>query len=579
MANEFGVNLNIGNNQWQVVWEWMRRMQKAGYWLRASSNGTTKVVSDDPTAHAILLPTNTANTGAVASITAVDAHPYGYLMTLTGLTGLVSPTVQGGNSEGCFLTISGAATGASNGTHQCYEVLSATSAKVLVRTGTPVAGDANNGAISWQEKDPIGSQTYTLGGAAWWVCFEGMQTYQIRFTAATTGTFLRGESLTQATSGATGECVGIVWDAITSQGWMIVQPRTGAWDASHVVTGVTSGATFTPTALHVFRRQFVYTKSGASTYIGSGWYGIWRDSSSAQVAEMWTTKAAHAACTATVPPGGSTTSGNRFRNVTATGYSQYVTRCRNNSTEDGSTALVHGDGILCETGGTGTSSNGRANIAVANIMPRANRSADGTAWVIHGNTGANSMALQGWFRIDAGDDGEPELLVSFAHASAASSWISRWATDQGSYGNGNYALSQTAFTSSNNLYCWFRACTCAEGVAGAVGNAPQNTANYTALSCTMILNDLRGVTMARAWGSTFRAYSHPAVISPGFKEPLGIGDGFFGRLRWCYAIQQGAMYQTFEGRKYVCVVPYNSVSNYPGIMIGPWDQTSDPLLS
>lgn len=581
MANEFGANLNVTTDQWAAIWQWMRRMQKAGYWLRASSNGTTKVVSDDPTAHAVLLPSNTANVGAAASITAVEVHPYGYLMTLMGLTGLVAPTVTGGNSEGCFLTISGAATGANNGTFQTYEIVSATSAKVLVRSGTPVAGDANNGAISWQEKDPVGSQTYTFGGAMWWVCFEGMETYQICFSSEPAGTFVSGEILTQATSGATGEFLGRVWDPLTSKGWMIVMPRMGAWNATNVITGGTSGATATPTAVHKFRRQFVYTKGSASNnWLGSGWYGIYRDSSANQLAELWSTKAAHAACTATVAPGASTTAGNRFRNSTAT-WGCYVTRCRNNLTENGVTALVHANGIICDTLGGASSSNGRAQVSVANIMPGATRSADGTAWVIHGYTLAafgGALAMHGWFRIDGGEEGEPEVLVNFAHAIPASNWASRYENENGNI-SATYAISYDTFRNSISLQCWYKAYACAEGVGGQVDNIPLVSASYGALTGNQIFNDVRGMWCSRNWGSTFRSYSHPAATAPAYKEPYGIHRGFWGRLRWMYAIQQGVSYQTFESRKYICVYPYSAINNYFGMMIGPWDQSSDPLQS
>jgi hypothetical protein len=587
MAHEFLVNYGPTANQWAVMYQLFRRMQKAGFWLRASSNGTTKVVSDDPSAHTVLLPVNTANVGTAASITAVEVHPYGYLMTLTGLTGLVSPTVTGGNSEGCFITVSGAATAASNGTWQTYEVLSATSAKVLVRTGTPVAGDANNGAISWQEKDPSPAlvsswAAYTFGGAMWWACFEGMQTIQLKFTAAVTGEFLRGETVTQATSNATGECVGVVWDPLTNVGWMVLMPRTGLFDATHVVTGSSSGATFTPTVMHTYRRQYVFSKGATSNNTsGSAWYYIFRDTAALQVAESYTTKAANANCTATVAPGGSTSAGNR-QVSSATGGSSafYVLQCANNTTYDGATALVHADGIYFNTAGTFSSANGRAQAGVANLMPRSGRSADGTWWLFHGNTAgavAGGGVLMASLRVDAGEEGEVDLTCHFAHSvNTSTSQVTRIYTSNGQAANWTFRPEDIS-TSGNGWVQWWRTYNVADGsqtIPAATYSSPAMSYSSAGGMAALAAN-----IMARNWGGTKRLYSHPAVVPPGFKEPVGFGYGLGGRFRWLYAVQQGAYYQTFEGRKYVCVQAYNSAVNYPGVIIGPWDQTSDPMQS
>lgn len=80
-------------------------------------------------------------TGAVASITTKS----GSLMTLTGLTGMTA------NHVGRNITITGAASGANNGTFPIAVYLSATSVQITNAAG--VANDANNGAISWTVSD------------------------------------------------------------------------------------------------------------------------------------------------------------------------------------------------------------------------------------------------------------------------------------------------------------------------------------------------------------------------------------------------------------------------------------------
>lgn len=67
-------------------------------------------------------------------------------MNIKGLTGMTAASV------GNFLTITGAATGANNGTFLISNYVSAT--VVDIQNASGVGGDANNGAISWTEREP-----------------------------------------------------------------------------------------------------------------------------------------------------------------------------------------------------------------------------------------------------------------------------------------------------------------------------------------------------------------------------------------------------------------------------------------
>lgn len=89
----------------------------------------------------------TGQTGAAASI--VAGAPAGEAR-LTGLTGMTA------ESKGKFLTISGAATGANNGTFLISNFISATSVDIV--NGAAVAPDGNNGAITWTEREPYSLQ-------------------------------------------------------------------------------------------------------------------------------------------------------------------------------------------------------------------------------------------------------------------------------------------------------------------------------------------------------------------------------------------------------------------------------------
>jgi hypothetical protein len=81
----------------------------------------------------------TGQTGSAASITV------GATVVVSGLTGMTAA------SEGDFLTITGAATPANNGTFLITNYLSATS--VEISNGSAVT-DGNNGSIGWTERQP-----------------------------------------------------------------------------------------------------------------------------------------------------------------------------------------------------------------------------------------------------------------------------------------------------------------------------------------------------------------------------------------------------------------------------------------
>src|SRR5665811_650890 len=79
-----------------------------------------------------------------------------------------------------------------------------------------------------------------------WIVLRGPSTLKMPLNANPTGTLIRGEAISQASSGATGELMGYVWDTGTVTGWAVIAPRTGTFDMVNTVTGGTSSATFVP---------------------------------------------------------------------------------------------------------------------------------------------------------------------------------------------------------------------------------------------------------------------------------------------------------------------------------------------
>lgn len=206
--------------------------------------------------------------------------------------------------------------------------------------------------------------------AAWW-CAEGPSTVKLGIGAASSGTFIRGEIVTQATSGATGEIIGYVLNAAGNSGWVVIVPQTGTFDGTHTITGGTSNATVTATSYNLFRRQIVVAKN---TTVTAGWifYEALTDTEIAASSNtaLFSDLAANAAnCSATVAPGNSASGSNRFPSYGVTLLGQ---------AESTGNAFF---GI--------TSSFGHAQIAAANATPATSVSADGSSFVTIWST-ANS---------------------------------------------------------------------------------------------------------------------------------------------------------------------------------------------
>lgn len=205
-------------------------------------------------------------TGTTARITAIN----GNLVTVTGLTNMTF------GSTSNILVISGAASAANNGSFTITKFLDSNT--VLIANSAGVIPDANNGSIGWQER---------LGVAV-----------------------VRGENVTQTTTGAQGEIVGVNFDFLTGNGYLIVFPRNNGsgggpfgWDGTNIITGATSGAIWTPTAIPTeFIREIVIWAGSANTQTMTGYMQFINNST--ENSSRFSVLAATAGATATIAPGG-----------------------------------------------------------------------------------------------------------------------------------------------------------------------------------------------------------------------------------------------------------------------------------
>jgi len=315
-TNSFKAVTGAYTVSWTVPNDWAQNTVNAvaAYYVRAR---ITTVYTVNPTLSQgqVTKPNEdvgtTGTTGSAASIGAV----VGGRATVTGLTGMVSA------SKGRFLLISGASSVINNNMHQIEEVVSTTEVRVDARTFAMVGSDVNNGSISWDEIDPT-NETYptrldaVTGG---WSVWQGPSVLKVPFTSApvpgTDFDFIRGEKVTQASTGAEGEFLGYVWDDASS-GFMTILPQvigTGGdtpygWDTANVVTGATSGATVTQVgdALE-YRHQCVLAKASTNPDSFGHWYAQAIEPVG-ESADDFAVLAASAGCTPLVQPGGGGTS-------------------------------------------------------------------------------------------------------------------------------------------------------------------------------------------------------------------------------------------------------------------------------
>jgi hypothetical protein len=389
--------------------------------------------------------------------------------------------------------------------------------------------------------------------AAWW-CAQGPSTVKVPFTAASTGTFLRGEKITQATSLAEGELLGYDFDGV-STGHIVVLPRTGTFDNSHVITGSSSGATLTPSGTVVeFVRQVVFWKSSANTTSGSVYMQC--VDPVGESSSRFSVLATQSGCTSSVAPGGGGTS-NAFPTL-------------------GSYVFIGAQisDTITHQPFFGISTNmGKAQLTATNTTPATGVSADGTFWAFMGDvTTSISGQLFGFFRVENTEDGDLDPFVAFSQASvtynSASVRVSS-STIVGSTGN----MIVTVIGGTTKWKGWRR-----RGFSSGDAFAPLATA---------FLRD--GAPNIGGGTLTLDNVANPETVANSYSSKrlresiwLVAQDNTVkmrkGNPRWMSILQGGSTYDTWDSKTKICV--FAAVSGTCGtIVIGPYDGTTTPTQS
>lgn len=402
--------------------------------------------------------------------------------------------------------------------------------------------------------------------AAWW-CAEGPGTVKVPITAAPTGTFIRGERVTQA-DGSEGEFQGYVINAAGNSGWAVIRLRSAksTWTGTGTVTGAVSGATLTPSATpKVYVRQIVIAKDTTAT-AGSIYY-ICADQS-AESASLFSTLAGSSLCTATVAPGdGNAATPNNTNNFPAIGL---VCLGQNTSVLNGAAGTINRVSWFSMA-----TSLGNAQISAMNATPTTGSSgvtADATFWAVLDQTSAQgTYSGIGLFVLDDTEQGDVDPYVFFFPSSTGFTFAY----------TGRNAAPSTFFSTiwngspqnggSSTSWQWLGYC--ARGTGGSKDvAAPFN-------------GSLEGSTfwILATTATQQRVANHPdGASAPLLRVPLVLWCDISDRKirkgvpRWLAFAPLGSSMDTYDTKQWLVVTTLSGTST-PAMLLGKYDGSTTPL--
>lgn len=482
--------------------------------------------------------------------------------TLTGLSGMTASSV------GHRLTIIGAATGANNGTFLITDYIGLTSVKI---ENSLAVSDANNGSIVWTEVDPLQqtcpSSLAAGSGAGAWLNLQGPSTLKVPIGAnSPTGTFLRGENVVQSTTGATGELLGVVTDAATSLGFLVIAPRlsgNGAgprgwhFGGGHDITGGFSGAVMSGASISAqvieFVREIVFWKNTSAL----GHIYAQCVDQSAETASRFSVLAAGGSVSNTVCPGGPTgtfpSAGSQV--LTGTGGANTAATTSNNwigSSNSGNNATLGAVQIMC--------ANGINNTGV---------SADGSFTILYGCPAQSPGAFLGFgfLAMDASEDGDVDPYV-YAFQNGTNYAGSRTANVATNSSNDQFSFTVAGsfFVSSSTPVSGFRRRGFSSGDAYQQYNM-----------CSLAPVGVATAILATTNGSPDRVACNPNT-QVFVREPIWVISTQSGQrqrkgsIRWWYGVQGGNSCDTYSSGLYM-QAGFGTTGAY---VIGPWDGSTFP---
>jgi hypothetical protein len=491
--------------------------------------------------------------------------------------------------------------GGNNGTFLIAGYVSASN--VLLYNPGGVASDGNNPNLQWVETDPLQhiypSYLQGSGGGGQWICLQGPTTMKIPIgTNVSTGTFIRGENVTQSSTGAQGELLGYMPDSSGGTGFLVIAPRvvgTGSsgwagnlygWNNSttDTVTGSFSAATVTSTAGPpiAYVREMVWWRLNATQ--GHIYYQCIDQSTSTEGATTTSTGRfstmanALSQVSSTVCPGGST--GNPTANGFPLGPGGLAT----------ATMAVIGTG---GAGSVGTSASywcsnlnptnpGRAQLLCANNIEQQGVSQDGT-WGYYQSCQSTGYVGIGFQRLDNTEDGDLDPYAAQTFGGYTLSGFNRTQNlSVNSSAIDSYNLGQTCFTNGSYNGVW--RCFRRRGLNNPYGvNGNPVFGDYMVAMSTAYLYDYAVGSLCQVnWGYPDQLATTPTLTY--VREPVWIWMGGVagwprarkGTPRWLMITQGLQVNQTLDSLKWI--VLSSGTSPNATFCAGPWDGASTPTF-
>lgn len=529
------------------------------------------------------------------------------LINVSGLSGLSAADV------GRRIRFLNPANPSNNGSFIIVSVASSSACTIYnpfaVQNDYGVGGTSGSPTLQWIEWDPL-QQSYpsyiqaASGQACWWNIM-GPTTMKIPLgNNVPTGVFIRGENVSQTSTGAQGELLGIITDASGGTGYLVIAPRvvgtggnagpaiatnmTYGWNNvttggnTDVVTGAVSGATITSTnnfgsngAIPVaYVREFVIWKNNATN--GHVFHQCIDQNPAGTEAVTGSTTGRFSIMAGTlsqisaqVPPASS--------NTTSPATNGFP------STQQGAGSYI-GTYVPLGTAGTGnvtTSSNswpgggvptspGRAQLLVANAIEQQLISADGT-W--HYYQSCNSIGYQGfaYLRCDNQEDGDVDPYVTMGMYTGAQSGTPTRTSLSGGTGSAtdNMTANQT-WNNNGNFH----------GFNGFRRRGLSNE-NYSWFALAMLWDNANAAFVLNENGGNPDQVA-TAVSTTYVREPVWIiltaytGQNSGVRMRkgtprWLFVSQGGSVNSTFDSKQWIILS-----SSTLQFVAGPYDGVSTP---
>lgn len=485
---------------------------------------------------------------------------------ISGLSGMTA------NSPGHQIYLQGSANANNNGV---FQILSFISSSSVVIINNNVGAGSNTSAGQWTELDPLldvypGSFQSNAGSGAW-IALQGPSTLKIPISAASIGTFIKGENITQSSSNAQGELLGYQFNTTTNFGFLVVMPRVNGGGAgvkgwstgSTTITGSASAATVTTASSTPveYVREMVFWK-GTSSQTSGTWYYQCVDQAS-ESALRFSALAASAGATATIAPGGGGT---------------------NNSFPGIGTCAVRGTGG--SQGGstwiwssTATAA-GKTQCMAVNADYTSGFSADGT-WTLavgYPATNSGSFVGLGFYRVDNNEDGDVDPYVLFVpNHTTSSPYLANRVGPQSPPSTAS--ISTDHFSCNNNngttFFCGFRRRGFPSGDSfqqfNAASLAPVGTSQTNFVYTFTVDNDSIATSI----------FSVP----PRVRDPIwvisnqtiqSVANQIFGKMRkgtirWGFMLAGGNGGDTYDNRNWLQLS-----SNNGSWVMGPWDGITTP---